>query len=200
MEKLAMVSPAVAGQPFSCLTWFTTGDQRGYIEEAREFIQSARKHGVDAGAIQVDSAPEDWRQGTFLKPSVLLVALEWFTCCEPLLFLDADARIFQPIKRLPDVENVGWVVRRGEDLSNTIIINPAWHKAKSWAREWRDMTRDAPREIWSDQQLMRPALEKVGGKLTELPQCWSHLDRLDGEPPQGTIIYQTQASRRRKRL
>jgi hypothetical protein len=196
---------------FAIATWYTDGDGRGYFEEVGEFHAAAARAGMRKHCVEVRvpvSCPT-WRDAVLLKPEVALTVYRKLGVGEggrSILFLDADARIQTRFsgRELPRGGDVGWRVRDGEDLSGTLWLPKRNAITLQWLIEWARLCEEArPRrpphhKVWGDQQLMRRALTTVDARHMDLPQRFCFVDKFDGQSGADTVIYHTQASRRRR--
>lgn len=150
-----------------------------YEKSAEECARSAREAGYEA-RIQLIEEQGSWARNTSAKPGVILEVME-SNPGRPLLFLDADARVKQPIplleriptdwrapfmacQRFPDQIKPGmeamrylpWAWKNGRMLLSGVLYIPHNFYVLKFLRLWEKMCNMYP-EVW-DQVLMADAL------------------------------------------
>lgn len=165
-----------------------------YGPEALRMAHSAHRFGLRAHLEEVPNQGS-WSANTSYKPSFLLDMLNKFSG-EPLLYLDADARIVRYPKGLdspPEGKEIGVHYRKDvELLSGTVWLSgsPACRElVREWARNCQEDKR------W-DQKVLQDVLKEKQDAVWRLPPEFTCIFDLMKDDTDAPVILHYQASRK----
>lgn len=206
--------------PFLLLTAHTSGPfGGGYEDEAKEWHAAALAHGYGDRAVILDAGPRTtWRNATLaLKPA----AIQWALRAQPrpVVWLDADARIREPLHLFDHWTGPDLGIRLRPDRPHKSLEEGAWcsgtlylaqtpttrRLVDSWAIHAAEAQRGEGHfaDAEGDQEILGELAYGMSRRgdlaISRLPISYCYIDRIDQaqNPAIVPVIYHTQASRRR---
>jgi hypothetical protein len=169
-----------------------------YRKDAKLLKETMDIVGLDTSHVEERDSLGSWEKNCQAKANFILEKLEELK--EPVVWVDADARIMQKPRLFEDLGDTDFAAHWGRWLMSGTLYFGNTIGAKALLKTWIEIQED-PEEMRWDQKILEEIIDTIGSKLKIVKLPVTYCQKFDDRTLslEDAVILHTQASRRLKK-